>query len=107
MNNLKQKDSLDVMLDALADVQRRRLLVALLQHNPQDDSPAIIEEDTDSLDALISMRHVHLPKLQDYGFIDWNRETHEVTKGPNFDQIRPLLELLDNHGDELPPGWLE
>jgi len=101
-------DSFDDALDALADVQRRKLLVALLDHNPQDDAPVVVddEEDEDAFERLVEMNHVHLPKLAEYGFIEWNREDHEVSKGPNFDEIRPLLDLLEDHEDELPPGWL-
>ncbi|WP_246983352.1 DUF7344 domain-containing protein [Halorientalis marina] len=97
------------MVDALADVQRRKLLVALLEHNPQDDSAVVIadsESESDAVERLVSMQHVHLPKLTDYGFIEWDEDTHEVMKGPNFDEIRPLLELLDDHEDELPDDWL-
>lgn len=97
------------MVDALADIQRRKLMVALLEHNPQDDTPVIVadsEGESDAVERLISMHHVHLPKLADYGFIEWNEETHEVMKGPKFDEIRPLLELLESHDDELPADWL-
>ncbi|WP_336336908.1 transcriptional regulator [Haloarcula brevis] len=109
MENIRQTLSFDDMVDALADVQRRKLLVALLEHNPQDDTPVVIadsESDADAVERLVTMQHVHLPKLVDYGFIEWNEETHEVTKGPKFDEIRPLLELLDDHEDELPADWL-
>ncbi|MEF8822259.1 MAG: transcriptional regulator [Halovenus sp.] len=101
--------SFDDMVDALGDVQRRKLLVALLDHNPQDDTPVSIadsEGDGDAVERLLTMQHVHLPKLVDYGFIEWNEETHEVAKGPKFDEIRPLLEVLINHADELPDDWL-
>ncbi len=104
-----QTISFDDMVDALADVQRRKLLVALLEHNPQDDSAVVIadsESESDAVERLVSMQHVHLPKLTDYGFIEWDEDTHEVMKGPNFDEIRPLLELLDDHEDELPDDWL-
>jgi hypothetical protein len=109
MKNEGRSRSFDEMLDALADVQRRTLLVALLEHNPQDDAPVVLadsEEDGDSMERLVRMDHVHLPKLEEYGFIEWNEKTHEVAKGPNFDEIRPVLELLEGHDDELPPGWL-
>jgi hypothetical protein len=99
----------DNLLDALAHIQRRTLLVALLSHNPQDDDSIVIDGDEsadEELSRLIQMRHVHLPKLEQYGFIMWNRQTNEVSKGPHFDEIRPLLELLQNHEDELPPEWL-
>jgi|AntDeeMetageno50_2_1112565.scaffolds.fasta_scaffold08267_2 hypothetical protein len=97
----------DEMVDALADIQRRKLMVALLDHNPQDDSPAAVGgSEIDTLDHLVSMNHVHLPKLANYGFIEWDEANHEVSKGPNFDEIRPLLELLATHEDELPADWL-
>jgi hypothetical protein len=97
------------MVDALADVQRRKLLVALLEHNPQDDRPVVIEDSesgSDAVSRLMLMKHTHLPKLVDYGFIEWDEDTHAVMKGPKFEEIRPLLELLENHQDELPPDWL-
>jgi hypothetical protein len=99
----------DEMLDAVSHVQRRKLLVALLTHNPQDDEPVAVAEDESSdekLSQLVAMQHGHLPKLEDYGFISWNRDTNEVSKGSNFEEIRPLLELLADHEDELPDGWL-
>lgn len=99
----------DDFLDALAHIQRRKLLIALLTHNPQDDESVVIDADEsadEEFTRLVQMTHVHLPKLEDYGFIIWNRETNEVRKGPNFDEIRPLLELLQKHEDELPVEWL-
>jgi len=108
MEQSGRQQSIDDALDALGDVQRRRILIALLDHNPQDDSPVAVvgDGDADAVERLVSMEHVHLPKLADYGYIDWDRESHEVSKGENFDEIRPLLELLADHEDELPPGWL-
>jgi hypothetical protein len=102
---------LDAALDALANKYRRRVLVALLEHNPQDDDDRQIPEDvpveSDELDRLlVQMRHCHLPKLAESGFIKWDRETNTIQTGPQFDEIRPLLELLQNHADELPDDWL-
>lgn len=100
----------DEVLDALGDVQRRRLLLALAEANPQDDRPIEPEDvtfDEAELERLlVRLHHVHLPKLEAYGFISWNRETNEVTKGPEFDEIQPLLELLNDHLDELPDDYL-
>ena len=50
--------------------------------------------------------HTHLPALEDNGYISWNRETNEISKGPNWDEIGPLIELMHAHQDELPDGWL-
>ena len=109
MKNMGELVKFDDALDALAHVQRRRLLLSLLEHNPQDDSPVVLgdtESEKEALESLTAMNHVHLPKLVEYGFIEWDRESNEVTKGPDFPEIRPLLELLDDHADELPEGWL-
>lgn len=102
---------LDTMLDVLASRYRRRVLVALLEHNPQDDDDPQVPDDvhleSEDLDQLmIQMSHTHLPKLADSGFIVWDRETNTVRKGPRFEEIRPLLELMDAHADELPDDWL-
>lgn len=109
MNKVRKLVKFDDVLDALADVQRRTLLLALLRHNPQDDSPVVVgdtESEIEAVVSLIEMRHRHLPKLVEYGFIEWDEEHNEVKKGPQFAEIRPLLELLDDHEDELPEGWL-
>lgn len=102
---------LDEMLRALADVHRRRLLVALLEHNPEKADDVHIPEDIhtgqkepERLHTL--MFHIHLPHLEDAGFIRWEKETDTVVKGPRFEEIRPFLELIDTHVDELPANWL-
>ena len=99
----------DEMFDALGHVQRRKLLTALLIHNPQDDESVVVAESEsadEELTRMAEMKHLHLPTLEEYGFIDWNRDTNEVSKGPDFEEIRPLLELLRAHEDELPDDWL-
>jgi len=105
MRQHRKSQPTDDALDALGDVQRR-LLVAPLDHNPQDDAPiAAAGDDADAVERLVTMRHVHLPKLADYGYVDWDRETDDVTRGPNFDEIQPPLELLDDNENELPSAW--
>jgi hypothetical protein len=99
------------LFSALSNPYRRQLLVALLEHNPQDD------DDQDPLDILadgqegenlpLKMIHQHLPKLEEMGFIEWDRQTSEISKGPNWDEIAPVLTLIHEHRDELPDGWLE
>ncbi|ELZ14037.1 hypothetical protein C478_07839 [Natrinema thermotolerans DSM 11552] len=97
----------DDAFDALANSHRRRLLLSLLTHNPQDVSTVDGRhwEIAETGDELTRKYHVHLPKLADYGYIEWHREAGNVVKGPRFDEIRPLLELLDDNRDELPDGW--
>ncbi|WP_255194661.1 DUF7344 domain-containing protein [Natronobeatus ordinarius] len=111
----------DELFDALADSRRRQLLVELLTHNPQHvpelsrKSQEIAKADEKLFqqhlsssrtipgvdEGLLRLHYIHLPKLADYGFIEWDRNTHVVTKGPRFDEMRPLLEpLIDQQKEE-------
>lgn len=114
------------MFDALANAQRRHLLLDLLEHNPQEVaamseasrevtemSSGLLEEyltgDHDISDAekdSVRLNSVHLPKLDEYGFIDWQRDEEQVVKGDRFDEIRPLLKLLQDNPEALPDDWL-
>lgn len=96
--------SLDECYDALADAQRRRLLVGLLEENPRTDSPIDLDAPPDVVAddaARIEHRHVHLPKLDDYGFVEWTPSIDCVEKGPRFEEIRPMLETLASHHGQL------
>lgn len=95
--------SFDDAFDALADPRRRELLVSLLDRDSRAD-PRVADDEHGSGD-LLAMEHVHLPKLDAYGFVRWDRESGEVTRGPAFDELRPLLELFEDHREELPSGW--
>lgn len=103
----------DHVFEALANPYRRQLLLALLAANPQPD------DDLDPLDLLardevtgeerasrVAVTHLHLPKLEAMGFVDWDRETGELSKGPEWQAIAPLLELLRDNRDALPEDWL-
>lgn len=98
--------SLDTIFDALADEHRRRLLVTLLERDPEDENLRVPEDvasgDADHESFEIQLIHVHLPKLDDWGFVDWNRRTDEVRRGPRFGEVRQVLELVRDHPDHLP-----
>jgi len=100
--------SFDTCLDALRHVDRRRLLLALL--NTEEAALPIeldqLEYETAESNVLVSFHHNHLPKLEGQGFVDANPDHHSVTRGPRFEEIKPLLELLDTHRDRLPPDWV-
>lgn len=94
---------MDTQFEALANVHRRRLLVSLLAHNPQaaQSVASNTADTTDDERRKIQIHHVHLPKLEAYGYITWNRDTHQVLKGPQFDEIEPLLTVLLENRDQL------
>lgn len=110
MLTLADSTRFDVALDALSHVYRRRLLIELrvteevtlaedrrLVANGGDVDPDMVHQ---------HLFHVHLPKLAENGYIEWDRESDVVRAGDRFEEIAPMLELLDAHADELPEGWL-
>jgi hypothetical protein len=40
------------------------------------------------------------------GYIEWDRESGEVSTGPEWDRIAPLIRLIHRHREELPAGYL-
>lgn len=100
----------ETLLNVLSKRPRRRLLVSLLDQNPQDDGVQVPEDVRVRGEELERLQtefvHVHLPQLESVGFIEWDRENHTVCKGPKFGELRPLLEIIHSHRDELPDGWL-
>ncbi|WP_266082462.1 DUF7344 domain-containing protein [Haladaptatus caseinilyticus] len=104
--------SLDASLSALNHPYRRRLLLAVQDENPYDYA-TLTEADivpdggeTDEPDAVTTqLHHLHLPKLADHGYIEWQPDTETIRQGSNFEKIAPLLTLLSDHADELPHDW--
>lgn len=95
-------ETIDAVAEALSSVRRRRLLTALLEHSPQEAIVATVSDDAepDTEAVQIEMYHNHLPRLDDSGFIEWDRERNRVRKGPTFDTIEKVLERLAEDGDE-------
>lgn len=88
---------------------QRQLLVELFHENPQDDTlddGGDPKANNEELEVLLDYQHYYLPELEDRGVIDYDQENNIITKGPNFEELEPLLELIDNHQDELPKDWV-
>ncbi len=81
--------TLDDYLQLLANEQRRQLLRVLL------DSQGPVTVDPDDPAAQARLYHIHLPKLESAGLVDWNRRGKTVVRGPTFDDVVPLLETID------------
>lgn len=110
----------DDVFDALADVQRRRILVQLLYSeseavpHPSSASREMLqaheevlqeyltgpEEVANADKAVVRTYHVHLPKLVESLYVEWDRGNHHVTKGAKYDEVRPVLELVDERRGE-------
>ena len=103
----RESSRIDLALDALSDPRRRRLLTRLKDRNPLDHDafPEELDADRDPDRVLLEMHHSHLPRLVEAGYVDWDRDEGVLRRGPRFDEVAPLIELIVEHRDELPAGW--
>lgn len=98
--------SVDDVMEALRHEHRRRLLIDLMERDPETGLPikerdVLTEQESTSYD--IELHHVHLPRLKDKGFIEWDRDAATITRGPAFDEVRTVLQplLADDDVDKL------
>lgn len=104
------EDRFDSLLEALANGYRRELLLALLEHNPQDadeSDPLDIHHSGAFEESEFDIFMNHLPMLEQLGIIEWKQEAEEINKGPDWEEFAPLLKLIADHRDELPASWFE
>lgn len=114
----------DDAFDALGATQRRRLLVALLETDPQrvpeltgpsdalaHGNDGLLEEylsNSDHVagidDHLLRQHCVHLPMLVDYAYVDWDHSTNLVTAGSRFEELRGILGFLATSDDGCQPA---
>lgn len=103
------EDPLNRLFAILSHPYRRRILLRVSECTTADKDEIAVEtiapEDDNKSDFKSQLYHIHLPKLGEAGFIAWDREANAVRRGSNFDELAPVLRLLDNHQDELPAKW--
>lgn len=101
---------LDLLLASLRHPARRSILLTLAAENPGEEDDFTIpdfdagDEDFELFRAKV--RYEHLPRLERAGLIEWDREADTVTRGPDFEEVRPLVTLVRDHRDELPDDWI-
>lgn len=101
-------DITDAFFEALSNRQRRRVLRMLLEQNPRRKlvvPEAVYRGDAERQELESEMYHVHLPKLEELGFIAWDRDDRVVTPGPRFDDVTPYLQIIYEHRHKLADDW--
>lgn len=83
----------DRALEVLAAPQRRVILFYLLDETIENETDIRPVSD-ESTGIRTELRHVHLPKLADEGYIEWEMDTGDISKGSRFTEIEPFLQLL-------------
>lgn len=77
------------------------------QQSGGDHPPPSSVQDSPSSDRPVQqldmeLRHVHLPKLEEEGVIEWEHETGTVFRGPSFEEIKPTLRFLASNPAMFP-----
>lgn len=88
-------EAIDSMMNALKSRTRRTVLMTLL--DTTETRLATLEGVLDGDYARAHLHHNHLPKLANAGYIDWDRDSDTISRGPNFFEVQPLIELLDEY----------
>lgn len=104
-NHILMLPGIDRVFENLSNRRRRLILLLLKQGAIETQADVMVRSGSEGEGIDISLIHNHLPRLDDAGHIEWDRETGAISKGPRFDEIEPLLNLIENHADELPPDW--
>ncbi|WP_226012183.1 DUF7344 domain-containing protein [Halomicrobium salinisoli] len=95
-----------IVLAVLAGEQRRLtvndLTKAIAKHNHH---VAVTEMATEDLSGLqLSLHHLHLPKMEAAGLVDYDQERGLVEPTEQFEQVRPQLSaLIDADPDHESP----
>ncbi len=96
--------TLDDALRALGDRRRRELLFEVREAEGTVQTVSVPNEavvgEARVDPVALEYHHVHLPMLEDYGYIRWDRGRNEISEGPRFDHLRPLLEAIEEYYDQ-------
>ena len=90
-------EAIDSMMDALQSRNRRVILMSLVGGTTETSLASLEDQAIDR----IRQYHVHLPKLADAGYIEWDTEAETISRGPKFAEVEPLVQLLNEYDAEF------
>lgn len=93
--------AVDSMMSALENRTRRVLLATLLEDTDEVSLEAVVRR-LDRENARIQLRHTHLPKLANSGYVQWDHDADTIARGPNFSELKPLVQLLNEYNTTFP-----
>jgi hypothetical protein len=109
MDPMSNHDTWATLFECLKARPRRRLLTGLTAYEPSKRvhfTELRGDESAPGTPVHAEYIHIHLPKLAAAGYIRWNDQTHEISRGPRFREIEPFIDLLQTHSEQLPDGWV-
>lgn len=86
------------------------MLTALASGGPRSDTSVFAGRDESGDEneerRVVELFHVHLPKLEEMGLVVWNEEEWVVSRGPRFEDVRPVVTLMQDADGGSHDGWL-
>jgi hypothetical protein len=97
----------DRVFDALSSEPRRQIVVELLdvpvgRSVPLPDVAVNPNLPMDSERLRLRLRHQHLPKLAEYGYVEWDDDPLCASRGPEFEEVGVVFESLYANAGALP-----
>lgn len=99
--------SWNTVFRALAKEPRRQLIVSLLDAEPDNSVPLpesamMPNVPPDPQTLTLELQHHHLPMLSEEGFITWETEPLLASRGPQFEELAVVFDVLHEKADRLP-----
>lgn len=106
-NREQPSESWDTVFKSLSAEPRRQLIVSLLdtpvgQSVPLPESAAMPTASSDPGRLRTELYHVHLPVLEDNGYITWKKSPLIASHGPRFNEIAVVIESLHSNATDIP-----
>lgn len=105
-------DRWDQLHHALASQERRMILYSLMRapeerRLPLPDAAMAPQTGLAPEKLRIHLRHNHLPVLADAGYVRWEREPFCVQRGPYFEEVETIFDLIHESIDQFPISLVE
>lgn len=104
-------DRWDRLHQVLASQERRMIVYSLLdapqeRRIPLPDAALMPESSWDRERASIRLQHDHLPQLAEAGYVRWERDPFCVQRGPRFEEVEVMFELIHDSIDRFPKSLI-
>lgn len=74
---------------------------------PLPDAAMAPQTSLDSEELTIHLQHNHLPMLADAGYIRWEREPFCVQRGPYFEEVESVFDVILDSIDQFPRSLID
>jgi len=100
---VRDRSPLDRAMDALAADTRRQLLASL--HDAAPPVGVAVSEAVDDPEPSSELHHVHVPKLERYGYVEVTHDEALLYRGPRFEEVAAVMRVVEANASELPGTW--